>query len=74
MLGRRTPAEATPAATSDKKFVMNRAFALVMFVVVYMVLFGTTVFVLRTLWRYGLCGGRGRAARNADGSAQVCNL
>lgn len=42
-----------------------------MFVVVYMVLFGATVFVLRTLWRHGLCGGGARSAQDSDDAPKV---
>lgn len=58
-------------AKSKPKFVVNKAFALVMFVVVYMVLFGATVFVLRTLWRHGLCGGRIRPSQDSEASTKV---
>ena len=53
---RRTGPDDSDGDTHKQQFVLNKAFALVLFVVLYMVLFGATVFVLRTLWRHGLCG------------------
>lgn len=57
--------------STQQKFVLDKAYALVMFVVVYMVLFGATVFVLRTLWRHGLCGGGLRSPRTPETPPKV---